>query len=53
VSTQDNAINPDLQGFMAKRIGAETKEIKASHVSFISNPAKVAKLVEAAAAAAA
>jgi pimeloyl-ACP methyl ester carboxylesterase len=52
VSTQDNAINPDLQRFMAKRIGAETKEIKASHVSFISNPTKVAKLVETAAAAA-
>jgi pimeloyl-ACP methyl ester carboxylesterase len=52
VSTQDNAINPDLERFMAKRIGAETKEIKASHVSFISNPAEVAKVVEAAAAAA-
>jgi len=52
VSTQDNAINPDLERFMAKRIGAETKEIKASHVSFISNPAGVAKVVEAAAAAA-
>jgi pimeloyl-ACP methyl ester carboxylesterase len=51
VSTQDNAINPDLERFMAKRIGAQTKEIKASHVSFISNPAEVAKLVEAAAAA--
>jgi pimeloyl-ACP methyl ester carboxylesterase len=50
VSTRDNAINPDLERFMAKRIGAETKEIKASHVSFISNPAEVAKVVEAAAA---
>jgi pimeloyl-ACP methyl ester carboxylesterase len=50
VSTRDNAINPDLERFMAKRIGAETKEIKASHVSFISNPAGVAKVVEAAAA---
>jgi pimeloyl-ACP methyl ester carboxylesterase len=52
VSTQDNAINPDLERFMAKRIGAEAKEIKASHVSFISNPAEVAKVVEAAVAAA-
>jgi pimeloyl-ACP methyl ester carboxylesterase len=52
VSTQDNAINPDLERFMAERIGAQTKKIKASHVSFISNPAEVAKLVEAAAAAA-
>ena len=46
VSTQDNCINPDLQRFMAKRIGAKTKEIKASHVSFISNPSEVAKIIE-------
>ena len=50
VSTQDNAINPDLERFMAKRCGAHTKEIKASHVSFISNPAEISKVVEAAAA---
>jgi pimeloyl-ACP methyl ester carboxylesterase len=48
VSTQDNCINPDLQRFMAKRIGAKTKEIKASHVSFISNPSEVAKVIESA-----
>src|SRR5439155_9794594 len=49
VSTQDNAINPDLERFMAKRMGAQTKEIKASHVGFISNPSEVAKVIEAAA----
>ena len=49
VSTQDNAINPDLERFMAKRIGAQTKEIKASHVGFISQPAEIAKVIEAAA----
>jgi pimeloyl-ACP methyl ester carboxylesterase len=48
VSTQDKAINPDLERFMAKRISAQTKEIKASHVSFISNPAKIVKVVESA-----
>jgi len=52
VSTQDNAINPDLERFMAKRMGAQTKEIKASHVGFISNPSEVAKVIEAAAMAA-
>ena len=49
VSTQDNAINPDLERFMAKRIGARTTEIKASHVGFISLPAEIAKVIEAAA----
>jgi pimeloyl-ACP methyl ester carboxylesterase len=48
VSTQDNAINPDLERFMAKRMGAKTKEIKASHVSFISNPSEIAKVIESA-----
>src|SRR5882672_9837977 len=49
VSTQDNAINPDLERFMAKRMGAQTREIKASHVGFISSPAEIAKVIEAAA----
>jgi len=48
VSTQDNAINPDLERFMAKRIGAQTKEIKASHAGFISRPAEIAKVIETA-----
>lgn len=50
VSTQDNSINPDLERFMAKRMGAKTKELKASHVSFISNPSEIAKVIESAAA---
>jgi pimeloyl-ACP methyl ester carboxylesterase len=50
VSTQDNSINPDLQRFMAKRMGAKTREIQASHVSFISNPSQIAKVIESAAA---
>ena len=49
VSTQDNAINPDFERFMAKRIGAQTREIKASHVGLISRPAEIAKVIEAAA----
>jgi len=51
VSTQDNSINPDLERFMAKRMGAKIKELKASHVSFISNPFEIAKVIESAAAA--
>ena len=48
VSQEDQAINPELQRFMAKRIGAKTTEIKASHVPFISHPREVANLIEAA-----
>src|SRR5690349_1030875 len=50
VSTQDNSINPDLERFMAKRMGAKIKELKASHVSFISNPSEISKVIESAAA---
>jgi pimeloyl-ACP methyl ester carboxylesterase len=49
VSTQDHAINPDSERFMAKRMGAKTTEIEASHVSFISQPAKIVKIIEEAA----
>jgi len=49
VSTQDRTINPDLQRFMAQRMGATTIELAASHVSLISRPAEVADLILAAA----
>jgi len=45
VSTEDRTINPDLQRFMAKRVGAKTIEVKASHVSLISQPDTVARLI--------
>src|SRR5271166_1738033 len=38
VSTEDRTINPDLERFMAKRMGATTIEVKASHLSLISHP---------------
>ena len=46
VSTQDQAINPDLERFYAKRMGAKTTEIKSSHVSFLSHPGEVARIIE-------
>jgi len=49
VASEDRAINPDLQRFMAKRIGATTSEIKASHVPFITHPGEVVTIIEAAA----
>ena len=45
VSTEDRTINPDLQRFMAQRMGAKTIEVKASHVSLISQPDVIAALV--------
>ena len=45
VSTLDRTINPDLQRFMAKRMGAKTIEVKASHVSLISQPDAIAALI--------
>jgi pimeloyl-ACP methyl ester carboxylesterase len=49
VSRQDHALNPDLERFYAKRMGAKTSEINASHVAFISHPKVVARLIEQAA----
>ena len=48
VTTLDHAVNPELQRFMAKRIGAQTTEIKASHVPFLSRPEEISKIIKAA-----
>ena len=45
VSTEDRTINPDLERFMAKRMGAKTIEVKASHLSLISHPDTIANLI--------
>ncbi|MBR0873195.1 alpha/beta hydrolase [Bradyrhizobium tropiciagri] len=45
VSTEDRTINPDLERFMAKRMGATTIEVKASHLALISQPGAIAKLI--------
>ena len=45
VSTEDRTINPDLEPFMAKRMGAKTIEVKASHVSLISQPDLITSLI--------
>jgi pimeloyl-ACP methyl ester carboxylesterase len=45
VSTEDRTINPDLERFMAKRMGATTIEVKASHVSLISHPQEISDLI--------
>jgi pimeloyl-ACP methyl ester carboxylesterase len=45
VSAQDRTINPDLERFMAKRMGAKTIEIDSSHLSLISHPQEVSDLI--------
>ena len=45
VSTEDRTINPDLERFMAKRMGAKTIEVKASHLSMISHPQVITRLI--------
>ena len=45
VSTEDRTIDPDLERFMAKRMGAKTIEVKASHLSLISQPDAIARLI--------
>ena len=41
-------INPDLERFMADRIGATTVEVRSSHASPASHPDQVATLILAA-----
>ena len=45
VSTEDRTINSDLERFMAKRMGAKTIEVKSSHLSMISHPDEITKLI--------
>jgi pimeloyl-ACP methyl ester carboxylesterase len=45
VSTEDRTINPDLERFMAKRMGANTIEVKSSHLSLISHPEEITRLI--------
>jgi pimeloyl-ACP methyl ester carboxylesterase len=45
VSTEDRTINPDLERFMAKRMGAKMIELKASHLSLISHPGEITDLI--------
>jgi pimeloyl-ACP methyl ester carboxylesterase len=45
VSTEDRTIDPDLERFMAKRMGATTIEVKSSHPSLISHPGEISRLI--------
>lgn len=45
ISTRDRTTDPDLQRFLAKRMGAHTIELASSHLAMISHPADIAKLI--------
>jgi pimeloyl-ACP methyl ester carboxylesterase len=45
VSTEDRTINPDLERFMAKRMGARTIQLKSSHLSLISHPDEITQMI--------
>ena len=51
VSEHDNAIPPDTERFMAKRMGATTEQIAGSHTAFIAQPVAVATFIRRALAA--
>jgi len=45
VSEQDNAIPPDAERFMAKRMEAVTQSVNGSHAAFIGHPDIAAGLI--------
>jgi pimeloyl-ACP methyl ester carboxylesterase len=51
IGTQDHVVPPDRQEFMSKRANAAIETVNAGHLSLISRPATVTKMIEAAAAA--
>ncbi|MEJ5112371.1 alpha/beta fold hydrolase [Erwinia billingiae] len=49
VATQDRAINPELERFMAKRAHSTVTEVKGNHAIYASQPEKIAAVIEKAA----
>jgi pimeloyl-ACP methyl ester carboxylesterase len=49
VATEDGAIDPKLLRSTARRIGATVREVKGSHVLFMTQPQAIAEAIEAAA----
>lgn len=49
VSNNDHALSPTAQRFFAKRMGAHTSSINASHAGYVSHPIETANVIESAA----
>ena len=45
VTRHDNAISPEVQRFMAERMGSTTQEIDGSHAAFIAQPVRTAEFI--------
>ena len=45
VAKQDHTVNPDLERFLAKRMGATTVELNSSHVAMLSHPNAVVDVI--------
>ncbi|WP_424693386.1 alpha/beta fold hydrolase [Erwinia sp.] len=49
VATEDRAINPELERFMAGRANSKVTELKGNHALYASQPGKIAAVIEDAA----
>jgi pimeloyl-ACP methyl ester carboxylesterase len=49
MATKDRTVQPELQRFVAKRMGATIREVESSHVPMLSNPELVIDVIRAAA----
>jgi pimeloyl-ACP methyl ester carboxylesterase len=49
VATEDRTVQPDLERFAAKRMGATAVEVKSSHVPMLSHPREVLDVIRKAA----
>ena len=49
VATNDRTVQPELQRFVAKRMGAPIREVDSSHVPMLSNPGVVIDVIRSAA----
>ena len=45
MASEDRTVHPDLERFVAKRMGATTTELKSSHVPILSQPGAVLDVI--------
>ena len=49
VATEDRTVHPELERFVAKRMGATVVELRSSHVPMLSQPQRVLDVIRNAA----
>jgi pimeloyl-ACP methyl ester carboxylesterase len=49
VATKDRTVQPELERFLAKRMGATVTEVESSHVVMLSKPSVVTEVILSAA----